>query len=62
MEQKFHHTEVCIAFERGGVYFVSGKGADAKAFNTCKGIVIISGVAEEGVSFGLYNMHSSGWF
>lgn len=35
-------------------------GVDAKAFNTCKGIVIIIGEAEEGgVSFGLYNMHGS---
>lgn len=39
---------------------MSEKGwADANAFNTSKGTVIILGVAQEGVSFGLYNMHSS---
>lgn len=48
MAQKFHHIEVCIAFEREGVYLCQrGEGVDAKAFNTCKGIVIIIGETEE---------------
>jgi predicted small integral membrane protein len=60
---RFHHMGVCIAFEServykrgGGVVFVPEREVDAKAFNTCKGVVIIIG--EAGVLWSVYCMAS----